>query len=56
MTTYREEVLNLISKLEDDIQDMREHGETDMRSIILQIRTLYIEVERLEEEGDYLNG
>lgn len=55
MNTFKDEVLNLIEEMEIRIQEMREDGETDLRSVIYQIRDLYTNVSRLEEDGEYLN-
>lgn len=55
MSSFKDEVLNLIELLEFEIERMRDEGESDLRSVIYQVRELHTNVARLEEDGEYLN-
>jgi hypothetical protein len=44
----KEKVLEILSELEDDVQSMREEGETDLRTVLNYIRNAYYAVKKLD--------
>lgn len=49
MTTFKEEVLELIEELVAAVQHMREEGDRDLRTVIYQIKDLRDTVARMED-------
>jgi len=45
----KEDVLEILSELEDDVQAMREEGETDLRSVLNYIRNAQYKVKELNK-------
>ena len=45
----KDEVLEVIIELENSVQDMRESGETDLRSVLFKISMAYDEIKSMEE-------
>jgi hypothetical protein len=44
----KEEVLEILSELEDEIQAMREEGETDLRTVLNYVRNARYKVKELD--------
>ena len=45
----KSDVLDIIDELEDGVQNMREEGETDLRSVLFKIDMAYRKVDALKE-------
>ena len=43
----KEKVLMILEELEDEIQAMREEGETDLRTVLMYVRNAYYKVKEL---------
>ncbi len=43
----KEKVLEIIRELEDDVQYLREEGETDLRTVLSYIRNAYYKVKEM---------
>lgn len=43
----KDKVLEAINELEDEIQAMREEGETDLRTVLLYVRNVYYKVKEM---------
>lgn len=44
----KEKALEIINELRDDIQSMREEGDTDLRTVLHRIGTAYNEIKKLD--------
>lgn len=43
-------MIEILDELEDEVQDMRESGETDLRQVLVYIRNAQYKVRELEEK------
>lgn len=44
----KENVLEILSEPEDEVQDMREQGENDLRTVLIYIRNATYKIKELE--------